>query len=172
MGVAGSIGSQDWMKMALLYDQAGLDPKKMRYIPYEGGGEAFRALLRGYIQVFPGDISEVVGSLDSGQIRVLAVLSDICLPGNYANIPTAIKQGYDVVWPIWRGFYLPPDISNEAYQWWINTLYRLEATDAFTREREKLQLFPLVRIGDTFEQYVKENVRDLRAIALKFGLLR
>jgi putative tricarboxylic transport membrane protein len=129
-------------------------------------------LLRGYIQVFPGDISEVVGRLDSGQIRVLAVLSEKRLPGKYANIPTAMEQGFDVVWPIWRGFYLPPDKSNEEYQWWINTLYRLESTDAFNRERERLQLFPLLRIGDTFEQYVKENVRDLRAIAIKFGLLR
>jgi putative tricarboxylic transport membrane protein len=30
MGVAGSIGSQDWMKMALIYDQAELNPQKMR----------------------------------------------------------------------------------------------------------------------------------------------
>ena len=172
MGAAGSIGSQDWMKMALIYDQAGLDPKTMHYIPYEGGGEASNALLRGYIQVFPGDISEVVGRLDSGRIRVLAVLSDKRLPSRYSNIPTAVEQGYNVVWPVWRGFYLPPQISNDEYQWWINTLYRLEATDAFTREREKLQLFPLLRIGDPFEQYVKENVRDLRAIAKKIGLIR
>lgn len=172
VGAAGSIGSQDWMKIALIYDQAGMDPGDMRYIPYEGGGEASRALLRGYIQVFPGDISEVVGRLDSGRIRVLAVLSDKRLPSRYSNIPTAMEQGFDVVWPVWRGFYLPPELSNDAYQWWINTLYRLEVTEAFTREREQLQLFPLVLIGDPFEQYVKENVRDLRAIARKFGLIR
>jgi putative tricarboxylic transport membrane protein len=172
MGAAGSIGSQDWMKMALIYDQAGMDPKDIRYIPYEGGGEASNALLRGYIQVFPGDISEVVGRLDSGRIRVLAVLSDKRLPGRYSSIPTAVEQGFDVVWPVWRGYYLPPEISNDEYQWWINTLYRLESTETFNREREKLQLFPLVLIGDAFERYVKENVRDLRAIARKFGLVR
>lgn len=172
MGAAGSIGSQDWMKMALIFDQAGLDPRQIRYIPYEGGGEASNALMRGYIQVFPGDISEVAGRLDNGKIRVLAVLSDKRLPGKLSTIPTAMEQGYNVVWPVWRGYYLPPEISNDEYQWWINTLYRLESTKAFTREREKLQLFPLVRIGDTFEQYIKRNVRDLRAMARKFGLVR
>jgi putative tricarboxylic transport membrane protein len=172
MGAAGSIGSQDWMKMALLYEQAGMDPEKIRYIPYEGGGEASRALLRGYIQVFPGDISEVVGRLDSGEIRVLAVLSDTRLPGKYSTIPTAIEQGYDVVWPIWRGYYLPPEISYDAYQWWMNTLYRLEGTKAFSQEREKMQLFPLVLIGDEFERYVRENERELREKAKKFRLVQ
>jgi putative tricarboxylic transport membrane protein len=172
MGAAGSIGSQDWMKMALIFDQAGLDPRQIRYIPYEGGGEASNALMRGYIQVFPGDISEVAGRLGSGKIRVLAVLSDKRLPGRLSGIPTAMEQGYKVVWPVWRGYYLPPDISNDEYQWWINTLYRLESTKAFTREREKLELFPLVMIGDMFEQYVRQNVRDLKAMARKFGLVR
>lgn len=172
MGAAGSIGSQDWLKMAIIYDHAGLDPRDIRYIPYEGGGEASNALLRGYIQVFPGDISEVVGHLDSGKVRVLAILSDKRLPGRYSNIPTALEQGFDTVWPVWRGYYLPPEISNDEYQWWINTLYRLESTEAFNREREKLQLFPLMLIGDEFERYVKENVRDLMAIAKKFGLIR
>lgn len=172
MGAAGSIGSQDWLKMAIIYDQAGLNPRDIRYIPYEGGGEASNALLNGYIQVFPGDISEVVGHLAGGKVRVLAILSDKRLPGRYSTIPTALEQGFDIVWPVWRGYYLPSQISNDEYQWWINTLYRLESTEAFNREREKLQLFPLVLIGDDFERYVKENVRDLRAIAKKFGLIR
>ena len=172
MGAAGSIGSQDWMKIALIYERAGLDPKQIRYIPYEGGGEASNALLRGYIQVFTGDISEVAGRLDSGRIRVLAVLSDKRLPGRHSGIPTATEQGFDVVWPVWRGYYLPPEISNDEYLWWINTLYRLEATEAFQREREKLQLFPMTRIGDEFERYVKQNIRELRTAARKFGLIR
>lgn len=171
-GAAGSVGSQDWMKMALIFDQAGLDPKNIRYIPYEGGGEASNALLRGYIQVFPGDISEVVRHLNNNKIRVLAVLSDKRLPGKYSNIPTAMEQGFDVVWPVWRGYYLPPGISNNEYQWWVNTLYRLESMEGFNRRREKLQLFPQVLIGDPFEQYVAKNVRDLRAISKKFGLIR
>lgn len=64
-------------------------------------------------------------------------------PGKYDFLPTAIEQGYDVVWPLWRGYYLPPRISGDEYLWWVNTLYRLEASEAFTREREKLRLFLL-----------------------------
>jgi len=168
-GASGSIGSQDWLKMALILDQAGIDPRTIRYIPFEGGGEAVHALLKGHTQVFPGDITEVVEHLDSGAVKVLAVFAEKRLPGKYASIPTAVEQGWHVVWPVWRGYYLPPGISDDEYRWWINTLYRLEGTGVFDRERAKLNLFPMFMVGEDFDRYVKEDVQKLREIADKFG---
>ncbi len=170
IGAAGSIGSQDWMKLALTLDQAGINPKKIRYISYEGGGEASHALMQGQIQVFPGDFTEVVRYLDSGRIRVLAVFAGKRLPGKYASLPTAKEQGYDVEWQVWRGYYLPPQITNEEYRWWVNALWRLEKTAAFTRERQKLHLFPMLLVGDEFDSYVKQSVKRLHKTATKFGL--
>lgn len=172
IGAAGSIGSQDWMKMALVLDKAGIDPKSIRYISYEGGGEASHALLKDHIQVFPGDFTEVVNHLEGGRLRILAVFSNQRLPGKYSTIPTAREQGYDVVWPVWRGFYLPPKISNGEYHWWVNTLYRLESSGILAREREKLHLFPLMIIGEEFDRYVKYNVQQLRGYGQKFGLVQ
>ena len=172
LGAAGSIGSQDWMKMALVLDTAGIDPKAIRYISFEGGGEASHALLKGHIQVFPGDFTEVVNHLEAGKVRILAVFAEKRLPGKYSDIPTAKEQGYDVVWPVWRGFYLPPQISSGEYHWWVNTLYRLESSGILAREREKLHLFPLMIIGEEFDRYVKYNVQQLREIGQKFGLLQ
>lgn len=171
-GASGSIGSQDWLKMALILDKAGIDPRIIRYISFEGGGEAVHALLKGHIQVFPGDITEVAEHFDNGAVRVLAVFADKRLPGKYTSIPTAVEQGWNVVWPLWRGYYLPPGISDDEYRWWINTLYRLEGTGVFAREREKLNLFPMFMVGEEFDRYVKEDVQKLRGIADKFGLER
>lgn len=172
IGAAGSIGSQDWMKLALILDIAGVNPKSIRYISFEGGGEASHALLKGHIQVFPGDFTEVVKHLENGRVRILAVFSAHRLPGKYAIIPTAVEQGYDVVWPVWRGFYLPPRITNAEYNWWVNTVYRLEASGVLAEEREKLHLFPLMMTGDEFDRYVKENVRQLHDFGRKFGLVK
>lgn len=171
-GAAGSIGSQDWMKMALILDKAGIDPQSIRYISFEGGGAASEALMKGQIKVFPGDFTEVVKLLEKGDVRVLAVFSEERLPGGYGNIPTAREQGYDVVWPVWRGFYLPPRITNVEYSWWVNTFFRLEATGVLAREREKMHLFPLLMIGDEFDRYVKKSVRQLHDYGRKFGLAK
>jgi putative tricarboxylic transport membrane protein len=171
IGAAGSIGSQDWMKLALTLDKTGINPKSIRYISFEGGGEASNALIKGHIQVFPGDFTEIVSHFEAGRMRILAVFAEKRLPGKYGHIPTAREQGYDVVWPVWRGYCLPPQISNVQYHWWVNTLFRLEASGILPREREKLHLFPLMLIGDDFDRYVKENVRQLREIGQKFGLV-
>ncbi|MFT5700221.1 MAG: putative tricarboxylic transport membrane protein [Desulforhopalus sp.] len=172
LGAAGSIGSQDWMKMALVLDKAGINPKSIRYASFEGGGEASQALIKNYIQVFPGDFTEVVNHMEEGKLRILAIFSDKRLPGKYSNIPTAKELGYDIVWPVWRGFYLPPEVSSVEYHWWVNTLYRLESSGVLAREREKLHLFPLMIIGEEFDRYVKNNVRQLRQFGQKFGLVQ
>ncbi len=52
-GGGGSIGSQDWMKIALLMKKAAIDPKTIKYVAFEGGGgEALSAFSAGYIDVF------------------------------------------------------------------------------------------------------------------------
>lgn len=74
LGAGGSIGSQDWMKAALTARAAGVDYKKMRFVAFEGGGEAITALRGGHIQAYMGDAAEAVTMLDGGApIRVLAI---------------------------------------------------------------------------------------------------
>lgn len=120
IGAGGSIGSQDWMKAALTAKAAGVDYKKMRFVAFEGGGEALTALRGGHIQAFMGDAAEARTMLDGGApIRVLAVYSNERLPGKMGSIPTAKEQGFDITWPIIRGFYMGPKVADKDYDWWV-----------------------------------------------------
>lgn len=93
-GAGGSIGSQDWMKAAMLARAAGVSHKVMRFVAFEGGGEALTALRGDHVQVLAGDAAEVARQMDQGaSVRVLAVLSAKRLPGRWAQIPTAKEQG-------------------------------------------------------------------------------
>jgi putative tricarboxylic transport membrane protein len=171
IGGGGSIGSQDWIKIALLMKEAGIDPKSIRYVAFEGGGEALSALFAGYIQIFSGDASELHGLLETGPVKVLAILSPTRLPGKFANIPTAREQGYPVDWQIWRGYYMGPGVSDDAYNWWVNSLRRLVKTKEFELEREKRGLFPFSLFGDEFNQFVQSSVKKYRQVAIDMGLL-
>jgi len=51
----GTIGSQDWFKAALLARSAGVSHKSMRFVAFEGGGDALSALEGGHVDVFTGD---------------------------------------------------------------------------------------------------------------------
>ncbi|MBY5967539.1 Bug family tripartite tricarboxylate transporter substrate binding protein [Halomonas denitrificans] len=169
-GAGGSVGSQDWMKAALTAKSADVDPRSLRYVAFEGGGEALAALLGNHIQVFTGDLSELKSQLESGDIRVLAALAEERVDGPYADIPTAAEQGYDVEWPIWRGYYMGPEVSDEAYQAWVEKFEHLAENDTFAELREARGLFPMALFGDDFDGYVKDQVAEFKQLAADVGL--
>ncbi|MEO7242773.1 MAG: tripartite tricarboxylate transporter substrate binding protein [Variovorax sp.] len=170
-GAGGTVGSQDWMKAALTAKAAGLDPKKMRFVAFEGGGEAITALQGGHVQVYSGDASEAVAQMDAGsKIRVLAVMSDKRLTGKLANVPTAKEQGADIEWPIIRGFYLGPKVSDADYKTWSDTFKKMMATPEYDKLRAERGLFPFDLTGAEADKYIKDRVAVYRKLASDFGL--
>lgn len=173
LGAGGSVGSQDWMKAALTAKAAGVDYKKMRFVAFEGGGEAVTALRGGHIQAYMGDAAEARTMLDGGApIRVLAVFNDKRLPGKMANIPTAAEQGFDINWPIIRGFYMGPKVSDAEYQWWVDAFNKLMQTPEFAKLQEQQGLFPFNVTGQEIDTYVKERVKFYTELADSFGLIK
>lgn len=170
IGAGGTVGSQDWMKAALVAKAANISPRDLRYVAFEGGGESLAALLGGHIKVYTGDLSELSSHLESGKVRVLAALSDERVGGPFADIPTAVEQGYDVQWPIWRGYYMGPDVSDEAYNAWVERLKELSEKPKFAELREARGLFPMAKFGDSFDTYVKEQVAQFKQLAKEVGL--
>ena len=173
LGAGGSVGSQDWMKAALTAKAAGVDYKKMRFVAFEGGGEAVTALRGGHIQAYMGDAAEARTMLDGGApIRVLAVFNDKRLPGKMADIPTAAEQGFDINWPIIRGFYMGPKVSDAEYQWWVDAFNKLMQTPEFAKLQEQQGLFPFNVTGQEIDTYVKERVKFYTELADSFGLIK
>ncbi|WP_430220951.1 tripartite tricarboxylate transporter substrate binding protein [Pantoea allii] len=172
VGAGASIGSQDWMKTALIAKEAGIDPRKMRYVAFEGGGEVVTALLGNHILVMSGDLSEMVPHLQGGKLRVLAVMADKRLPDQLASIPTAKEQGFNVEWPIIRGFYLGPKVSDADYQWWQSAFEKMVQTPEFKKQRELRGLFEFNMFGAELDKYVKDQVAAYREQAKSFGLAK
>jgi len=172
IGMSGTIGSQDWLKMALLARLAGVDPLQLRFVALEGGGEEFVAMQAGYVQVVSSDASETIQYTGAGRARVLAVLADRRLPGRLAAVPTAREQGYDIVWPLIRGVWMGPDVSEADYRRWVHAFERIETAPEFARMRAEAGLFPLTLTGDALTRYIRRAVADYRRQAAQFNLVR
>lgn len=172
-GAGGSIGSQDWMKAALTARAAGVDFRKMRFVAFEGGGEAVTALRGGHIQAYMGDAAEAMTLIDGGApIRVLAIYHKERLTGKMAGVPTAKEQGYDIEWPIIRGFYVGPKVSDADYQWWVEAFRKTMATPQFAEEQTKGGLFPANMVGDELDKFVKERTAAYATLAKEFDLIK
>ena len=172
VGGGSAAAGQDHMKVMLLARSAGITPGQVRYVPFDGGGEALTALLGGFVSVFPGEASEAEAQLEAGNIRVLAVLAPERVPGPLADVATAREQGFDVVWVTWRGFYVPGDITAAQYERWVGAMRDLETSEEWREVLRVNRLRPFSILGDEFEAFVREQVRDFEALSRDIGLIR
>jgi len=172
VGAGGSVGSQDWMKAALLIKSINKDPRKMRYVAYDGGGDAITGLLGGSIEVYFGDVGEMISHLDAGTMRVLAVMSPERLPEPFAKYPTTRELGYDAEWTIMRGYYMGKNVSDEAYNAWVAAFKAAYATEEFAKIQKEKGLMKLNMAGPEFDADVKKRVERMRTIAREAGLIK
>ena len=168
----GAVGSQDWMKAALIFKAAGQDPKKMRYIALEGGGPVVTNVLGGHVKIGSSDIAEFLPHHKSGKVRVLAVMSPERLTGDAKDIPTAKEQGYDILWTVWRGLYVGPKVSDADYKWWVDIVEKVSKTPEFRKEQESRGLYPFAMHGQAFGDYVKADVARFKVLAQEAGLIK
>ncbi len=168
----GAVGSQDWMKAALIFKAAGQDPKKMRYIALEGGGPVVTNVVGGHVKIGSSDIAEFLPHHKSNKVRVLAVMAPERLSGDAKDIPTAKEQGFDILWTVWRGLYVGPKVSDADYAWWVQTLEKLSKTPEFAKDREARGLYPFPSFGKAFADHVKADVARFKVLAQEAGLIK
>ncbi len=172
-GAGGSIGSQDWMKVVLLAKAAGVSHKVIRFVAFEGGGDAISALRSEHVHVVSGDTAEVARQIDQGaMVRVLAVFSDKRLTGRWSTTPTAKEQGYNIHWPVLRGIYMGPGVSERDYRDWSEALHRAAAHASFPKELAAAGFQPGWLMGQALEEQVNQQIARYRQMAAEFGRTR
>lgn len=105
----GSAGGADHILAGLFAKAAGVDPTKVNYIAFSGGGEALAGLLSGRMTVGVSGYGEFESQIKAGKLRALAVSFGDRIPG--VDVPTFKEQGYDIELGNWRGIFAGPDIS-------------------------------------------------------------
>lgn len=153
VGGTSSAGSMDHIQFLKIAYAAGVDD--LKEIPYEGfeNGGAVTQLMGGRVDVLSTGISDVVGLVESGDIRVLAVTSGERLEGDViSQMPTCREQGIDAEFVIWRGLFGPGDMPEYAVEYWENVLQQM----AESREWETV----CKRYGWTMEYKDHEEFRS------------
>ena len=164
-------GSLDHIKLALLAKAIGVDPGKVPYVPFQGGGEAMTALLGGHTDAATLDVAEAAAQLEAGKIRCLGLLSEK-RSTKFKDVPTTWEQGVKVTFPIWRGLYMAPGASPEAVRYWSDAVRKMVATPEWNAEREKLGWEPVTRFGDEFARFVKDEHVRYQTLLKELGFLK
>ena len=165
----GSRGSTEHIAACMLARQVGVDPKKVNYIAFRGGGEAIAAIIGGNVTVGGSGLSEFAEHIASGKMRAIGVTSQKRLPGT--DIPTMKEQGFDVVLGNWRGVYAGPGISAEQRAALADAVVRATKTRTWTDALKKNAWTPAVLAGKEFEDFVEYEFSSLRAIMYLSGMV-
>ena len=167
-----SVGGYDHIKPLLLANAAGLtDVTKLKYVAFDGGGEAMTALLSNSVQVLSSDFSEIRGFAESGDVRILAVLSPNRLTG-YGQYPTAKEQGYDVIGANWRGMYMPRGASDEAYEFWTNAIRKMTEDEGFRQSLLGAGIEPFNNFGADMDAFITKNISEITKISKEIGIIK
>ena len=134
-------------------------------VPFESGSEVLASLLGGKVDVASLNPSEVLGQLESGDLKALCAFADERYEFEaLADIPTAIEQGIDVSFAQFRGFIAPGGISDDAKEYWIEAGKAFAETDDYETYINDNLLQPNAVYGDEFVEYLAGNTSDLEKV--------
>lgn len=166
-------GGWDHLKVLIAAQAAEVENlPRIAYLSYNNGGEALTQVIGGHVDAFTGDITEAQGFMESGDLRVLAVLSEERLPGDLADIPTAREQGIDAIGPNWRGFYMPADISEEAEAYWTDAMDTIYQSEEWQSVMAQNGLMPFHMTAGEFEEFVLNQINEIEQLSKDIGLIQ
>ncbi len=167
-----AVGGFDHMKPLQVMKAAGFnDITKIKYIGVDGGADAITQTVGGFTQAMTGDMSEIVGFIKSGDVRVLAVLTEERVPG-FEDIPTAKEQGFDVVAVNWRGAYVPKGISDDEFNVWAERLKAVAESEQWKTSMAENGLAPFTKVGADFQSWVDDVIVDTVALSKEIGVIQ
>lgn len=146
-----------------LFEQAA--KVKVKYVPFNSGGEVTAALMGGHIDAGVMNPNEIVAQVEAGKARNLAVASKKRL-ADAPDLPTFAERGYDFYWEQMRGVVGPANMSPEAVKWWMDTLRKVTDTKKWQQDYIKRNLLtPTQWTGEEANKYL-DSLREKYGRAL------
>jgi putative tricarboxylic transport membrane protein len=166
----GGIGAVniDFIVPKLVSEKAGF---KFEYVSFNKQGELITALLSGALDAAMSNPGEVLGLIQSGDMRPIAY-SGKSTPKALGNVPTFAALGYEIGISLPRGLVLPPDVPKEAQQWWIATMKKVVETPEWKAYIEKNVLTENVLYAEDFRAFLKKTQGTFGDILRKQGAIK
>ena len=164
----GSRGSIDHILAALIAKEAGVDPRKVNYVPFAGGGEAKAAVLGGHVSVGVAGVSEFAADVEAGRMRALGISSATRLRG----LPTFREQGMNVEIYNWRGVYGAPGTTAEQRRALIDAVVKATESPAWKETLRRNDWSPFLLTGEDFGRFVESESVRLGAMLREIGVAK
>lgn len=162
----GSAGGTDHILVGLIAKQVGVEPAKINYVPFKGGGEAIAAILGGHVTAGVSGIGEFAEQVKAGKMRALAQSG----PKKFEGIPSLKEQKINVELGNWRGIFGAPGITTQQRDALVKLVRTATETPAWKATLQKLGWTPVFLGGDQYKKFLVEDTKRVAAIIESLGL--
>jgi putative tricarboxylic transport membrane protein len=165
-------GNMDHLAFCKVAKAAGVDPSKLVYVAFSGGGEAMTTLLGGNVAFVSTGVGEALPQIQAGTVRALAITSTERRGGPLASIPTVKEQGVNATYEVWRGVFGTPGMSKEAQAFWVKTLKTMVATKSWEDSASKMQWVNAYADSASFSKFLEQEYKSYEELMKNLGLAK
>jgi putative tricarboxylic transport membrane protein len=166
----GSAGGADHILAGLFAKAVGVDPTRVNYIAYSGGGEALAAILGGQVSVGVSGYGEFASQIEAGELKLLAVSGDTRMEG--VDAPTLREAGVDVALENWRMVAAAPDLTDEQKAAVTADIEALATSEGWKEALATRGWVDRYLAGDAFEAQLAADIEATSAILKDIGLVQ
>ena len=172
IAIATALGNHIHIGAAKPLLAAGVDVARMTVVPFKSSAESVTSLLGGHVDVVAATTANLVGQLEAGKIRLLAISAPKRLGGAFANVPTWKEQGIDAEFASMQGIMAPHGLTPEQHAYWTETLTRATSTPQWAAFCQRNQWVPRLITGPAAQKFAEEQLVEMRTILRELHLAR
>jgi putative tricarboxylic transport membrane protein len=166
----GSAGGVDHITAGLIAKASGVDPTKINYIAFSGGGEALAAILGSQVTVGISGYGEFESQIKAGTLRLLATSGDKRIPGTDA--PTLKEAGLDVSVQNWRMVAAAPGLSDAQKAAVLADVQKLATSKTWQETLKTKGWQDTYLAGPDFEAQLAKDIAATETILKDIGLVK
>ncbi|MFG6079338.1 Bug family tripartite tricarboxylate transporter substrate binding protein [Paracoccus litorisediminis] len=166
----GSAGGTDHIAVGLIAKAAGVDPTKINYIAYSGGGEALAAILGNQVTAGISSLGEFDAQIKAGTLRLLAVSSPERIAG--ADAPTLKEAGLDVELQNWRMVAAAPGLSDEQKAKVTADVEKMVKSENWQKQLADKGWSDTYLSGADFDAQLEKDVTSTGTVLKDIGLVK
>jgi putative tricarboxylic transport membrane protein len=171
-GFSNARGNQNHILIAMLARAAGVDPKAVKAVVYQSGGQGVTAALGGHVDLWVGSAATVIPHLKSGAARVIGIAAGERQPGALASVPTFREQGVDAMFWDTRGFIGPKGLTAAQADYWGSTFAKMVEDEAWKQELERYVWAPDYKNAAETRRFLDAQTEVLTKILNELGLVK
>jgi putative tricarboxylic transport membrane protein len=145
---------------------------KMRYAPFNSGGENMTALLGGHVDMIWANPPEFIAQYDAKLVRPIVLAQENRI-AQFKDVPTFRENGIDIVFKFFRGIVAPPGLSPEVVAYYENMMKKMVQTQAWKENYlTKNMLSPAWQTSKEFTKTISDSEVVFADLLKELGLLK